>query len=63
MNNLRTILIAAAFLLIVIQLVMFNYEDFGWAANSGSYLGIVSMVLVIISMILSNRSERNEGKT
>lgn len=48
----KTILIAAS-ILISIQLVIFNYNDFSWAANSGTYISVIAMILVIIGTLIS----------
>ncbi len=60
MTTFRKTVILAALILIVIQLIVFDYQDLRWVANSSAYIGIVAMLLVIISMILSNRNERKE---
>lgn len=38
--------------------MLFNYEDFSFKTNSNTYIGIGAMLLVIISMLMSNRNER-----
>ncbi len=55
MKKLRIGLIIFALIIIIGQLIIVDYNDLSWTANAGSYLGIVSMVLLIISMIYSNR--------
>ncbi len=35
-----------------------DYSDLSWTENAGSYLGIVSMLLLIVSMVLSNQHEK-----
>ena len=34
-----------------------DYTDLAWNNNKGNYLGIISGLLVIVSMILSNRHD------
>ncbi|WP_430811689.1 MULTISPECIES: hypothetical protein [unclassified Carboxylicivirga] len=53
----RNILIIIALALIAVNVAFIDYGDLSWSVNKGSYLGIVSMVLLIISMVLSNRHE------
>ena len=60
MITFRKIVILTASILLVIQLILFDFQDLRWAANSSAYIGIVAMLLVVISMILSNRNERKE---
>ena len=58
----KTILIAAS-ILISIQLVIFNYNDFSWATNSGTYVSIIAMILVIVSMLASPKKEAEQTKS
>lgn len=57
MNKLRTGLIVFAILLIIAQVVLLNFDNLSWKENYGNYLGIASMVLLIYSMIMSNRHD------
>lgn len=57
----KTILIAAS-ILIITQLVLFDYDDLSWATNSGTYLSIIAMMLVIVSMLASSKKEVEQTK-
>lgn len=58
----KTILIAAS-ILIIMQLVLFDYNDFSWATNSGTYVSIIAMILVIVSMLASPKKEAEQTKS
>ncbi len=63
MKKFRTGLIAFGVIVIIGQAVLLDYKDMSWSQNTGSYLGIISMLLLIASMILSinqdNRKQKN----
>jgi hypothetical protein len=61
MKNLRSGLIIFAGALIIVQFGFIDFDDLSWAANSSSYLGILSMTCVIIAMFLSNRAEKRKS--
>lgn len=42
------------------QVVLIDYKDFSWSNNAGNYLGIIAMICVILSMILSNLHENKQ---
>ncbi len=50
-----------AFIMIVVQLTLTDYNDLSWSNNAGRYLGIISMICVIIAMISFNRYEKKNG--
>ena len=58
MRKFRIGLIISAVVMIVVQFGVVEYSDLSWSVNAGSYLGIISMTLLIISMIYSNRYEK-----
>ena len=62
MKKYRSGLIALSVILIIVQLTIVDYDDLSWSNNSGSYLGVFSMALLILAMIASNRAEKNENK-
>ena len=63
MKKFRIGIIIFAFIIIIGQLTVVEYTDLSWSENAGSYLGIISMILLIISMIYSNRYEiKNQTK-
>lgn len=53
------ILISLGTIIIIAQLLLIDYQDLSWSVNAGSYLSILSMVLVIFSIFLSKDDERN----
>ncbi|MFC2129431.1 hypothetical protein ACFLQX_01480 [Bacteroidota bacterium] len=53
MRKFRVGLIAFAIIIILGQSLLIDYKDLSWSENSGSYLGIISMILLIVGMILS----------
>jgi len=58
MRNFRIGLMFFAVVVIIVQLGVVEYIDLSWSVNAGSYWGIISMILLIISMIYSNRYEK-----
>ena len=63
MRKLRNGLIIFAVIVIIAQLTVIDYTNLDWSENLGSYLGIISMILLIISMIYSNRyATKNQTK-
>ena len=53
----RNIIALLAGLVIIGQMFAINWQDLGASQNTLPWLGTVVMVLVIISMLLSNRNE------
>lgn len=63
MKKFRIGLIIFAVIIIIGQLTVVEYTDLSWSENAGSYLSIISMILLIISMIYSNRyDKKNQTK-
>ena len=63
MKKFRNGLMIIASIMIIVQFIYIDFKDLSWSKNAGSYLGIVSMIFLIISMILSNRhDQKNQGK-
>jgi predicted ferric reductase len=58
MKKFRRVLILFALLIMIGQLVIIDYSDLSWSNNAGSYLGILSMILLIASMIYSIRYDQ-----
>lgn len=56
-KNIRILIVVLAATVLVIQLMRIDYSDPGWSANATLYLGIAAMVLLIASMVISNRSD------
>lgn len=53
MKNTKFILIGVAVVLIIGHISVTDFGDLSWSNNSGSYLGIIAMVLLVISVVLS----------
>jgi cytochrome c oxidase subunit IV len=62
MRKFRIVLIIIAVIVIIGLLTAVDYSNLIWSKNSESYLGIISMICVIIGMILSNRHEKRNLK-
>ncbi len=62
MRKFRIGLIISAVITIIIQLGVVEYSDLSWSVNAGSYWGIISMILLIVSMVYSNRYEKKNAK-
>lgn len=60
MKKFRLGIIVFALIFVAIHLSFIDYNNLSWKSNSGGYLGIVSMLLLIAAMISSQRSEENE---
>ncbi len=58
MKKFRRGLIIFAVVLIIAQLTVIDYSNLSWLNNAGSYLGIFSMICVIISVGLSKRQAK-----
>ena len=58
MNKFRTWMVLIAVILIIAQLIIIDYSKLSWSKNAGSYLGIASMILLIISLIGSHLHEK-----
>ena len=43
-------------------LFFMDYSDLSWSNNKNNYIGIVASVLIIMSMIMSNRHENAKKK-
>ena len=61
MKKYRNGLIVVAIVLVVIQLTKLDYGNLSWSKNEGSYLGVLSMIIMILSMIFSNRYEKKHS--
>ena len=61
MKKYRNGLIVVAIVLVVIQLTKLDYGNLSWSNNEGSYLGVLSMIIMILSMIFSNRYEKKHS--
>lgn len=55
-------MVLIAVILIIAQFVIIDYSNLSWSKNAGSYLGIASMILLIISLIGSHWQEKRNLK-
>ena len=53
MKTIRIVLIVLAVAIIIGQLIVIDFSDLTWETNAGSYLSIISMILLIIAMAIS----------
>jgi len=53
MKNTKFILIGVAVVIIIGHISVTDFGDLSWSNNSGSYLGIIAMVLLVIGMVIS----------
>lgn len=53
MRTFRFVLLIFAAVIIIGQLIVIDFKNPGWSGNSGSYLGILAMILLIINVALS----------
>lgn len=61
MNKLRNILIVAAVILLAAIFYYIDYSDLTWSNNRSNYLGIITALLLIIALFLSNRKEKSNS--
>ena len=53
MKNAKFILVGVAVILIIGHISVTDFGDLSWSNNSGSYLGIIAMILLVIGMVIS----------
>lgn len=53
MRNAKFILIGVAVVIIIGHISVTDFGDLSWSNNSGSYLGIIAMVLLVAGMVIS----------
>ena len=53
MRNAKFILIGVAAVLIIGNISVIDFEDLSWSNNSGSYLGIMAMILLVLVIVIS----------
>jgi len=58
MKKNRIVILIIAIMLIAVQLCGLNYSSLSWSDNSGRYLGIISMILIILSIVFSHRYDK-----
>lgn len=57
MKRFRITIAVILLILIVLILVFIDYHDLSWHTNRGNYIGLLSGVLGIASLLISNVSE------
>jgi hypothetical protein len=57
MRQFRLIIIGISIVLIIVNLFFIDFKDLISKSNLGAFLGIISMILIILAMLFSNRSE------
>lgn len=60
MKNAKFILIGVAIVLIIGHISVTDFRDLSWANNSGSYLGIIAMILLVVSIVISLLEKRKK---
>lgn len=53
MRNAKFILMGVALVLIIGNISIIDFTDLSWTNNSGSYLSIMAMILLVISIVIS----------
>lgn len=56
-KKLAIFLIIATIVIIIGHLTCLDYSDLSWSKNAGGYLGIISMLLLLISAIINWKKE------
>ena len=59
-KKIRVGLIVIAIVLIIAHLTHIDYSDFTWTKNSYSFIGIIAMIGLIISMVLQIRYDKKQ---
>ena len=60
MRNTKFILIGVALVLIIGHISVTDFQDLSWSNNSGSYLGIIAMLLLVAGMVISLIEKKKE---
>ena len=53
MRNVKFVLIGVAVVIIIGHISVTDFGDLSWSNNSGSYLGIIAMLLLVVGMVIS----------
>ena len=53
MRNAKFILMGVAVVLIIGNVSIIDFTDLSWPNNSGSYLSIMAMILLVISLVIT----------
>lgn len=60
MKNAKFILIGVAIILIIGHISVTDFGDLSWSNNSGTYLGIIAMILLVVSVVISMLEKRKK---
>ena len=60
MKNAKFILIGVSLVIILGNITIIDFADLSWAKNSGSYLGILAMLLLIIVLVITLLEKKNK---
>lgn len=55
-------LLIVCFVVFIGHISELNFQDLSWKTNSGSYLGIIAMGCLVLSLSISWRSIKNQEK-
>lgn len=62
MKNLRNILIFITIGLMIVVLFYMDFSNLSWTNNHSDFIGLITGLLLIGSMLLSNSYERKQAK-
>lgn len=60
MKNAKFILIGVSLVIILGNITIIDFGDLSWANNSGSYLGILAMLLLIMVLVITLLEKKNK---
>lgn len=49
-----------AVVLIIARLLSMDFNDLSWETNSASYLGIISMLFLLVGSVMDYRTKKNK---
>lgn len=61
-KNLIIGLLIVCFIVFIDHISELNFQDLSWKTNSNSYLGIIAMGCLVLSLSISWRSIKNQEK-
>ena len=62
MKKLRYFLLVLAIIVIAGQCFVIDYQNPSWSENTGSYLSIISMIMLVVGLTLSLIEEKKQRK-
>ena len=60
MRNAKYILLGVALVIIIGHISVTDFGDLSWSNNSGSYLGIMAMLLLVVVIVISLFEKKNQ---